>query len=287
MKKNLGFLSTLLALVLGALPVYAGDKVVLWERNYIRPSFYELIELTLELTKDDYGDYQIVSSEPMEQGKAFAMLQREIAINVIIAGTSKKRESQFNTIYYPIDRGLLGFRLCIVTEDNRLDFADINELKDFRHKEKIVGVGTHWPDRSIINDNGLRVEHSQIFEQLFKMVELKRIDCFLRSINEIDGELEKYGSSGLADEPFLAFLYPAADFIFIGKSDTKIAERISEGLRRAIYNGDFERHFEKHYAHLLQKYQFYNRKLLFLKNYDMSAKAKQAINKFGIASFAD
>lgn len=91
------------------------------------------------------------------------------------------------------------------------------------------------------------------------MVESKTIDCFLRSINEINGELVKYGSSGLADEPFLAFIYPDADVIFIGKSDTKIAERISQGLRRAIYNGDFERHFEKHFAHLLQKYQVYNR----------------------------
>lgn len=265
----------------------ADDKIILWDRSYERPEFIELLTIALELTQSEYGSYSIEPSRPMEQGTAFAIMTRSDQLNVIIAGTSKEREKQHQTIYIPIDKGLLGFRICLVKEKNRHAFANVNTLSDINKLGHSIGIGTHWPDRKIIEANGLKTIHSELRQNLFNMLEFDRFSCFLRSVDEIGEEITANQHRNFTDEQHIALLYPEADFIFVGKKEKRLKERLEKGLLEAIENGDFDRHFDRHYMHALEKYNFFNRKLLFMSNPDISRQAKDAINYYGLASFAD
>lgn len=266
---------------------FGEDKIVLWDRNYDRDAFREILTLAMDLTEAEYGPYSIQSSRPLEQGAAFAGLTRDTALNVAIAAVSLEREASVQVIYIPIDKGLLGFRICLVNPGKQHIFAEINTLSDINKARFSVGVGSHWPDRTIIEDNGLRTIHSENYLNLFDMLQKERFNCFLRSVNEIDYEIASNAERGFTDEQHIAILYPSADFIFVAKSEQRLKTRIEKGIRIAMENGDFDAYFEKYYMTVLQKYNFFNRKLLFLKNKHVSDKALKAINVYGMASFTN
>ena len=280
------FLCLLLSLLI-SYGVTAQEEIILWDRNYVREEFRDIVNLAMQLTEDEYGSYIIKSSRPMEQGTVFAALARDTGVNMAIAATSKEREKTVQTIYIPVDKGLLGFRICLVNQDDRHIFSKINTLADINKARFSIGVGTHWPDRTVIEDNGLRTSHSEVYENLFDMLYKQRFTCFLRSVNEIDSEIMAHPHMNFTDEQHIALLYPSADFMFVAKSSKRLKERLEKGIKIAIENGDFDAHFDKHYMTVLQKYNFFNRKLLFLKNKNISEQALSAINIYGLASFTN
>ena len=277
----------ILGLALASIPieVLSKDSIVLWERNYQRPEFRELIELAAELSKEDFGEYEIVPSESIEQGRAFTSLHTGELLNVAIAGINIERETQGIPIYVPVDRGLLGFRVCLLNRDStQLAHADVVDA--FLSGEVLVGVGSHWPDRYILEANGINVAHSPVYESLFAMLDKKRFECLLRSINEVSGELELFAKYNLNIEPNWAFVYPYGDFIFVSTAKRRIHHRLQLGIQKALVSGEFMQHFQKHYKSALKNYRFIGRKLVYLSNSDLSLNALDAINQWGVASFS-
>jgi ABC-type amino acid transport substrate-binding protein len=261
------------------------EQIVLWQRNYERPAFLEAIKLALSLTENEYGETQIVPSAEIEQGRAIASLSDDTILDVLVAGIDEQREKLGLPIYVPIDRGLLGFRICL-TASQSLAFNDIKDLDDFRKHGGIIGVGTHWPDKKIFTDSGLQMAHTPNFAHLFAMLSAGRFECLLRSVTEIDDEVAHFSEFELYKESELAFVYPLASFIFVNKNNPELHERLTKGLDLAIANGQFFELFEEYYADKLAQQQFYERKFLFLQNTNLSNEALHAINRYGVASFS-
>ena len=268
-------------------PSVAKDRIVLWRSNYLTESNLAFIQLAAELTRAEYGDYEIVPSEALEQGRAFANINKPNDINVIISGIDLDREEETSPIYIPLDRGLTGFRVCLVTKGSESIFNDINTLRDFRRHKMYIGVGAHWPDKDIMSFNRLPVTTSPITEDLYSMLEMHRFDCFSRSIKEVTENLKAHPDNEIVIEKNVAFIYPLADFIYVSKAEIKLKERLEKGLELAINNGQFYELFKKYYKDSLREHDLYGRKLFFLKNNNMSEQARAAINKYGIASFSE
>jgi hypothetical protein len=205
---------------------------------------------------------------------------------MMVASVDLQREQQATTIYIPLERGLAGFRLCLIKKISQNLFFDINTLRDFRRRKLSIGVGAHWPDKDILTFNRLPVTTSPIESNLYSMLDVGRFACLSRSVKEASESVKSQNHLDLEVEQNIAFIYPLADFIYISKMETRLAERIEKGLKIAIENGQFYALFEKHYKQLLLKYNLYGRKLFFLKNENLSEKAKNAINQYGIASFS-
>ena len=263
----------------------ADDNIVLWKRNYDTPFFRSVIELAAQLTEDNYGPYSLSPSVELEQGRAFFSLHGGDIVNVVIAGISSERERMGIPIYFPVDRGLLGFRVCL-QRGNDMDYVGINSLDDLKEKNVLIGVGTHWPDRHVFEESGLRVAHSPVYGQLFEMLRASRFDCFLRSFNEVQRELGLRENSDFRLEQNLAIVYPSADFVFVSLKDKRLKRRLEEGLKLAFENGQFYELFQYHFKEALYENRLYERKILFLDNADLSTPARDAINEFGLASFA-
>ncbi|MEM0911935.1 MAG: hypothetical protein AAGJ37_13220, partial [Pseudomonadota bacterium] len=195
--------------------VYA-DTLTVWKRNYDAPFFKESLENLLTLSAEKYGDVTLVPSEEMEQGRAFIELQAG-KIDIFIAGINQQREQKAKPIYIPLDRGLLGFRVCMVREEeSRL--TDIRSVNEFLDKQLTVGLGEEWPDLRVYNENGFVTVTSPTYSNLFIMLQNKRFDCFSRSLNEIDNELSVLQESDLKIDSNLVFIYPNADFIYVNNN---------------------------------------------------------------------
>lgn len=275
----------LLVMFITSAPVYALDNIVVWNRTYEKEALLTLLEIALTLSEAEYGPYTITSSRVIEQGRAFISLADGDLLNVMVAGISRERETLGLPIYIPLDRGLLGFRVCLQNKHHK-SLANITTLKDFADNNIRVGVGSHWPDRSILENNGLKLIHSPVYEQLFAMLDKGRFNCFLRSMHEVDKELATYRQLDLSVDSNIAIIYPQADFAFVSGKHPRIHKRLGDGLALAISSGAFHEHFEKFYAQTLKNHKLYDRKLILLQNKDLSSKALAVINELGLASFA-
>lgn len=261
------------------------ESIVVFHRTYMTDYSRKQLEKFAELSKAQYGDYEFVKSADMEQGRAFAELEKG-NIDLIIAAPSIEREQLAKVVYLPIDRGLLGFRICMVHKESP-DFSAIQNASQFIENKLTIGVGSHWPDRTIFEDNGFKVVTSPVHGSLFSMLKQKRFDCLTRSVNEIKKDIELYGDTSLIADEKLLFIYPNADFIFINPKNKKLYDRLNAGVDLAIENNSFYEIFDEYYKNELLEHNIYKRKLVFLKNSNITPEALSAINRFGIASFVN
>ncbi|HCM46374.1 MAG TPA: hypothetical protein DIS98_02300 [Colwellia sp.] len=99
--------------------------------------------------------------------------------------------------------------------------------------------GAHWPDSDILEANSYLVSIVVHFNAMFKMLAKKRCDYSPRIIFERYAEqritIQKYPNIILIDE--LILHYNFAIYYFVDKSNTVLAQRLEDGLNKALENG--------------------------------------------------
>ncbi len=152
---------------------------LLWYRNYDSPAIHALVSLALEKTPE-YGEFRILRSGELSQGRALRELTRDSNRMVDIANvaTSVERETLLTSIPIPVDGGLLGFRVCVVTPESLPLFTDILSLEDLRDRGVRIEQGAHWPHTLILKDNHIPVITHSRYEILFGMLRNHRFDWF-------------------------------------------------------------------------------------------------------------
>lgn len=205
--------------------------------NYFRVLLLEALDITI----DDFGPYQIEQVNfAFSQDRTLQMLKRPKALDVMHTMSSSEREHEFHAIKIPLLKGLMGKRMLFIRDDRKAEFAAIDIVRDL--KKKVACQGLHWPDSDILEANYFKVARVVIFESMFEMLEKGRCDYFPRGIHEIlpefDNFKEKHPQLAIADN--LMISYPAPVYYFLGRHNTKLAARITEGLERLIVNGRFD-----------------------------------------------
>lgn len=261
------FLGLLLSVWLAVTPAQAQGMRVIYpksESNTDARSVYPIKALELALQKAG-GQYDVQPSKSvMQRTRQLSQLAEGQELDVVWSVTSVERERDFLPIRIPIDKGLLGWRICLVHKDNLAKLSAIQNLEQL--KTYAAGQGKDWADVQILRANGLKVEPGATYEGLFQMLQAKRFDYFPRSVLEIWGELEKHPGMDLEVEPNLILQYPSAFYFFVNKNNTALAERIERGLRAAIKDGSFEKLFEQYNGPLIARANLKNRKHLVLTN---------------------
>jgi ABC-type amino acid transport substrate-binding protein len=266
-------LNNLLRLVLGglllalALAASAEGMRVIYPKNESNAdarNVYPIKVLELALAKAG-GQYEVQPSKSvMQRTRQLSQLAEAQELDVVWSVTSAERERDFLPIRIPIDKGLLGWRICLVHKDNLAKLSDVQNLEQL--KAFSAGQGKDWADVQILRANGLKVELGSTYDGLFQMLQAKRFDYFPRSVLEIWGELEKHPGMEFEVEPGLILQYPSAFYFFVNKNNTALAERIERGLRAAIKDGSFEKLFEQYNGPLIARANLRNRKHLMLTN---------------------
>lgn len=198
------------------------------------------------------ADYRIEPTRrAMRQSRALVELaQGSGQVHVVASMTSREREEQLLPIRIPIDKGLIGWRVPLVTADHVALLQNVRTAADLAHFT--AGQESDWPDTTILRANGLPVVTATAYDSLFKMLAADRFDYFPRSVVEILPEAVRHAGSGIAVETSLALHYPAAVYFFVNRADVRLAEAIRTGLEAAIADGSFDRLFDSHYARVIE-----------------------------------
>lgn len=237
--------------------------------------FIDLLALTLEASKAKYGDYKMqpVSIE-MAQGRTSIMLQRNKYIDLTWRMTSQQLESQLQAIYFPILKGLMGYRIFIISKDKKHLFNKNTSLEELRKLP--LGQGSNWPDTEILHANNFIV--TQGYDNfLIDMLKKERFYYFPRALHE--PWLEIKNDSTLMVEENLMLQYPAPTFFFVNGKNTRLHQRLTFGLLKLQQSGEFENFFKRHKitSGILDKANAKNRTVYSLDNPLLSEKTKDLL----------
>ncbi len=193
-------------------------------------------------------------------------------IDIFWSMTSVELEEEFNAIYIPIFRGLLGMRIPLVKQENINIFANIQSLSQLKRFK--AGSGKTWPDTKILEHNNLPVVKTLKYPNLFRMLEGERFDYFPRGLHEPWQEIENNQALNLAVENNILIRYTAPNYFFVNKNNPALAEQLTELLNQLIYRGDFSKLFfqDKDVKNALSKANVHKRIVFDIDNPTLSKK---------------
>ncbi|WP_019614587.1 transporter substrate-binding domain-containing protein [Psychromonas ossibalaenae] len=256
-------------------------KIIVWDSLYNNPTpiVMNYLRRALEVTVEEYGDYQLIESAKMEQGRSLVELgrQKHAKLDLATYAPTAEREKQAIAIRIPLLSGLMGYRLCLIDEKKQTIFQDIENKQQLINKHISIGQHQDWPDTTILRFNNLPVQTTHKKELLFQKLIRGRFDCFSRGASEIYAEYLAHKSQGIVIEKELLIYYPLPIFFFVNKSRPRLAERIQLGLQKLIDSGEFDQSFEQFFSPIIDELKLTDRVVIDLHNPTLSEKTIQAM----------
>jgi len=283
-------LALLAALIAG--PVQGQEWVIRHAKTGDPPgrNVYQVEVLTalLQRTVDSHGPFRLVPMAEMPQAREIRSLIDHHYHDVLWTMTSAEREAEMRPVRFPLLRGLLGHRVCLVRSDDPL----LQQPEPPQRDQLVIGQAVTWPDTPIFIDNGFVTETGSDYQSTRRMLLAGRTNCFPRGLNEVDIELAAYGQGDLAVEPSLSFLYFAPMYFFVARDREDLAERLQVGLQRIGRSGELDAIYARYFepARLLQRYRMAERRIHCLDNPLLSPEMLAAMRAHmisGPGSFAD
>jgi hypothetical protein len=214
------------------------------------------------------GSRRVVRLVPLEmaQGRSLVELANGASpVDMMWTVTDHQREATgLIPLRIPIDRGLMGWRLLLVREQDLPRWPA--DLPPGELRQRLAGQGHDWPDAAILRANGMPVATSSGYDALFRMLLAKRFDYFPRSILEIDAELKAHRNAGLVIAPGLMIHYPAAAYLFVSPRQRELAQELLAGLEATIADGSFQQLHREHFGPLLRAHPIGRDRVLKLSN---------------------
>lgn len=163
------------------------------------------------------------------------------ALDIIWTATDKEKEQEFLPVRIPLYKGMFGYRIFIIHQQQQHKFNQIKTLDQL--KTVSLGQGRTWADTKILEANGLQVVKVSKFPSLLHMVDGQRFDAFPRGIHEPWGEIAAHPQLALAVEQQLMLAYKMPFYLFVHKNSRQLAQQLESGLNQAIADGSFDRLF--------------------------------------------
>jgi hypothetical protein len=212
-----------------------------------------LLHEALERTRPDFGAYE---EQPftgnVSDARAIQLAIEGRLVNLYPAGVGQPvPEREMIAVPFPIDKGLLGYRVALIDQRNRDRLSRVQSIEDLR--ELRVGQGSDWTDVRIYQHNRIPVETAPDYESLFVMLQHERFDLFPRGLFEVARELAAYGKRypGFEIEQHLLLQYPFCKTYYVSRSAPRLAARLTTGLERMVADGSFDALFAGHYGKTL------------------------------------
>ena len=233
-----------------------------------RPIYFrKMLQLALDKTAETDGPARwVLAKNTAIQERNIKSLQANRNIDVLWTMTNNDRESRLLPVRIPLYKGLFGYRICIINQQDKDKFSSIKSVADFRKSLFKIGSGIGWPDTEILQKNNLDVVVGDEYTGLFIMLSKNRFDCYARAIPEPWVEIETNKKLNLIVDRHLVFKYPTAMYFFVNKANVALASRIERGLLAAIKDGSFDEIFYTHNKAFIDKSEIGKRVILELKN---------------------
>ncbi|WP_018690789.1 type 2 periplasmic-binding domain-containing protein [Algicola sagamiensis] len=249
--------------------VHADTGTIFYPRYQDDTRFIDIVELlngALEKTTKEFGGYQLMASpQQMTENRQQQALEAEQGIHLMWMSTSPDKETRFKAIQIPLRKGLLGYRISLIHNEEQSKIDRLSSMKDLLKIQ--IGQGIGWGDVSIYRYSRIKVFQAP-YKALFRMLNSKRFDIFPRGINEVFDEYsqQKEDNPNITIESNLLLYYPWPYYIFTSKKNPLLHQRIETGFNQMIKDGSFDRIFMKHHADAIQKARFDQRRVIQIPN---------------------
>lgn len=194
------------------------------------------------------------------------------ALDVMWTATSAEIEQNYQALYYPLYKGMLGMRIGVIRKDQTNLFSGVKTLQDLQKFR--AGSGKGWADTNILEENNLNVVETMKYPNLFYMLEGGRFDYFPRAIHEPWREIENNKALNLTVEPNILINYKLPMYFFIKKGNVALANRLSAAIEEIITDGTFDEMFfsDPEVKSAIEKSDVANRHIIELNNPFLSEK---------------
>ena len=229
---------------------------------------YQLIEQLMARTVGEFGPYQLAPyTNSMESRRLNKEAIRGKRINLMWSDAGHADlDSQMIRIPFPLLKGLLGYRIFLIRQQDQPRFSAIRTLDDL--KKLRLGQGANWGDIKIYHHNGFEVITGETYEGLFHMLLSGRFDYFPRGVNEAPLEYaaqhEQHPELAIEQTLLLVYRYPV--FFYVSRNSPELARRLQRGLDQMQADGSFDRLFFNYYRPVLEQAKLPGRRIFYLDN---------------------
>jgi hypothetical protein len=196
--------------------------------------------------------------------RAFQIMAKHQGIDIVWGSATKERFDSYLPVKVPIYKGLIGWRLALVTQANQHIFADVSTLEQLRKYSP--GQRLNWSDYKIYKENGFTITSGSSRRALAEMLLLDRFDFFPRAVIEIEMEQREYANMSIVLDPHILIQYKSAFVFYVAKDNLELAKILTEGLHKAKADGSFDSLFEHHFKALFERLDLPNRRIIELNN---------------------
>ncbi len=237
----------------------------------------EVLNAVLKATAGTYDKWVLkedLSSYPEAAEEASVFRAKGHDLFVTVAGNKKLENEEKIIIPVPLMKGLLGYRLLIIREQDRKEFSSIETTKQLQSMR--MGIPRTWADADLFRYNGYKVVERGSFDDLFERLTAGEFDYVAFGANEIESVFESRAKHypGLMIEPTLLIYYPFPLVFYVNPDEPALAERIRIGLDKIQRNGQLERIFDEHYAGVAGRLHLRQRHTVRLENPSLPSSLK-------------
>jgi hypothetical protein len=234
---------------------------------------FALLHEVMERTRSDYGAYQERPfTERLSLARATSLAIEGRWVNIMAEGVGQPLlESQMTPVPFPIDKGLLGYRVAFIDRHSQSTLSAVDGLEGLRRLR--VGQGADWSDVDIYQHNRIEVVTAPSYKWqegggLFSMLLAGRFDLFPRGLNEINREFTTFGPNypDLVIEQHLLLHYPFCEAFYVSPTTPRLSERLLAGLRRMTADGSFDALFNKFFGKTIANLNLGHRLLIEVAN---------------------
>ncbi|MES2933411.1 MAG: hypothetical protein V4805_07990 [Pseudomonadota bacterium] len=198
---------------------------------------YRMLDLALKKSGHPYK--LKLNLNAVNDERARAMLASG-EIDIADFGSGAEFEKKFDALYFPIDQGLLGYRLAIIHESKIDEFSKINSLQDLR--KYTAGQGFGWSNNVIMDKARIRVNTGPTLESLFPMLEGGRFDFLPLGLNEVYGFADQYKAKAphAVVDSHIVLIYRFARLFYVKHGNRELHDIVLAGLKKAFDDGSFQ-----------------------------------------------
>ena len=243
----------------------------------------KVLEATLAATEQAHGDWTLendCTDFPTIEGEASVFRSKGFDVFATVAGNPKLANECKIVINTPLMKGLLGYRLLIVREDDLPRFAQVGTAGQLQKLS--LGIPFSWADAALFRFNGYNVVEGGTYDELFERLKAGEFDYVSLGANEIEEAYEARALplGGLSLETSILIYYPFPLLFYVNPDKPELAERIEEGLDCIIENGSLDRLFEEQYGNLGARQRLKDRTMFRLKNPNLSKEAAALMSAY-------
>ena len=173
---------------------------------------------------------------------------------------TKQRNEMYTPIPINLTNGLIGKRLLLIHRGAQPDYDGINNLDEFRARNKIGALGEGWFDINIWRRNNLKhIIFDGEWRKLYKPLTKgnRGIDYFPRGANEIAYDLVAHPE--LQIESNLLLTYDRDFWFYLSPQAEKFKDIIYLSLKRAKEEGLIDKLIDQHWGGITKQLNLLNR----------------------------